>query len=1036
METRELFWDIGPLGYTLFYVVAWGAIALFLIGFARHFIKYFRARKSPVPIHLWRGFGRMLTEIFTHRTVARRDRAAGNAHRPIFYGFLILFIATSIITVDYEITEPIWGVSFWKGGFYLAFSLVADIGGLGLLLGIFYMMWRRYRERPAKLDYVRAYAGEHNLRPEARRWVREDSLFLWVLVVIILTGFLQEAMRFVHEQPAWSGWSPVGWLVAEIFYGLGMEPEGAAAVRRANWWIHGVLALAFIAALPWNKAKHMIAVMGSLAARDQNALSRLPRVGHGHGDVESEDVGISAINQFPWKDLLNFDACTKCGRCHEACPATATGAPLSPRDLILDLRSFAERTQGKVKEGGPQLVGDIIAPETLWACRSCGACMEICPVGVEHPTMIVQMRRHLVERDEMEPQLRDTFGMIADRGNSFGESARGRGAWTGALEFAVKDIREEAADNLWFVGDYASYDPRNQIVSQTVARLFRAAGLDFAILGDGEHTAGNDVRRAGEEGLFESLVEHNQAAMKAAQPFQRIVTTDPHSYNTIRNEYPDFAETAPITHYSSALAAMLEDGRLKVTQPLKRRVTLHDPCHLGRLNGNYDEPRRVLELIGCELVEMPRNRDNSFCCGAGGGRIWMPDPPGMEKPSENRMHEAAALGAIDAFVVCCPKDMTMFEDARKTSGHEGEFEVKDLAELVAEAIELKNIDLKQLPSLIERITDVAAKQVADIAAERIAETVAEKVLERLAENPELARQLAQPQAEAPPRAEEVERSVAASGPVTAAELPAYDIPAKEGPRILVAVKHVGELGDDFAIADDGLSIAAEHFEHALNEWDDAALEQALLLSEAIGSGEVVAVTIGPEEAEDTLRKVLAKGAHRAVRVWDHSLAAADPVTVARALAGVAQHEEADLILTGVQSSDLAQGATGTAMARILDLPHAAVVLEAEWDGGAKLTAIRELEGGVRHKFELPVPALLTIQTGGNRPRYATMRMIKQAKQKTIDVLDGASVGLDQAGAQLLRLSVPVKSGQAEMLEGNAAEVAKAIAEIVRKKRGV
>ncbi|MEE8172923.1 MAG: heterodisulfide reductase-related iron-sulfur binding cluster, partial [Alphaproteobacteria bacterium] len=735
---------------------------------------------------------------------------------------------------------------------------------------------------------------------------------------------------------------------------------------------------------------------------------------------DGEAIGISEINQFPWKDLLNFDACTKCGRCHEACPATASGAPLSPRDLILDLRSFAERTQGKVKAGGPQLVGDIISAETLWACRSCGACMEICPVGVEHPTMIVQMRRHLVERDEMDQQLRDTFGRLADRGNSFGESPRQRGAWTQPLEFPVKDIREEAADNLWFVGDYASYDPRNQSVSQTVARLFRVAGLDFAILGDGEHSAGNDVRRAGEEGLFETLVEHNQAAMKAAQPFERIVTTDPHSYNTIRNEYPDFAETAPINHYTSLLADMLEDGRLNVVTPLGTRVTLHDPCHLGRLNGNYDEPRRVLELIGCELVEMPRNRDNSFCCGAGGGRIWMADPPGTEKPSENRMHEAAALGGIDTFVVCCPKDMTMFEDARKTSGHEADFEVKDLAELVAEAIELKNIDLRQLPSLVERITDVAAKQVADIAAERIAEVVAEKVMQRLADNPQLAQRLAA----APGQGERqtiTDAPVTAAaagpitGPVTAAELPAYDIPPKDGPRILVAVKHVGELGDEFAIAEDGLSIAQEHFEYTLNEWDDSALEEALLLCEHIGAGEVVAVTIGPEAAEDTLRKVLAKGAGRAVRVWDDSLAQADPVTVARALAGVARHEDADLILTGVQSSDLAQGATGTAMARILGLPHAAVVLGVEWDGGAKLTATRELEGGVRHRFELPAPALLTIQTGGNRPRYATMRMIKQARQKTIAVLDGSSVGLDQAGARLRRLSMPIRTGQAEML---------------------
>jgi len=1035
METRELFWDIGPLSYILFYAVAWSAIGLFLIGFARHFVKYFRAHKSPVPLHLWQGFRRMVVDIFSHRTVARRDRPAGSAHRAIFYGFALLFIGTSIITVDYDITGPAFGVSFWNGGFYLAFSLVLDLAGIGLLGGILYMMWRRFRQRPEKLDYTRAYAGEESLRPQARRWMAEDALFLWALVLIILTGYLQEAVRFVHEQPPWAGWSPVGWLLAEIFSGLGMDADSAADVRRANWWIHGVMALAFIAALPWNKAKHMIAVMGSLSARDAKALSRLPRV---NTETDS-DVGISTINQFAWKDLLNFDACTKCGRCHEACPAQASGAPLSPRDLILDLRSFAEGTQGKVKPGGPQLIGDIISAKTLWSCHTCGACMEICPVGIEHPTMIVQMRRHLVERDEMDKQLRDTFGMIADRGNSFGESARQRGNWTAPLEFEVKDIREEAADNLWFVGDYASFDPRNQIVSQTVARLFQTAGLDFAILRESEHSAGNDVRRAGEEGLFEELVEHNQAAMAAAQPFTRMVTTDPHSYNTIRNEYPDFADTAPINHYSSILAEMLEDGRLTVTKPLGRRVTLHDPCHLGRLNGNYDEPRRVLELIGCELVEMPRNRDNSFCCGAGGGRIWMPDPPSKEKPSENRMHEAAALGTIDTFVVCCPKDMTMFEDAIKTSGHEADFEVKDLAELVAEAIELKDIDLRQLPSLIERITDVAAKQVADIAAERIADIVAEKVLQRLANNPELARQLAvTPQTETPLMSEQPAAVAAidgpAIGPITPAEIPAYEIPPKEGPRILVAVKHVGELGDGFTISEDGLSIAAEHFEFSLNEWDDAALEQALLLSEKIGSSEVVAVTIGPEEAEETLRKVLAKGAHRAVRVWDDSLAAADPVTIARALAGVAKREEADLILTGVQSSDLAQGATGSATARILGLPHAAVVLEAEWDGGATLTATREIEGGMRQRFQLPAPALLTIQTGGHTPRYATMRMIKQAKKKTIDVLDGSAVGLDQAGAQLRQLSMPVKSGQAEMLGGDAAEVARAIVEIISKKR--
>ena len=1046
METRELFWEITSLGHTLFFVVAGAAMAVCAAGVAWHIFRYARARRNPVPVHPWRGFWRMVFDVFSQRTVRRRDRAAGHAHTPIMYGFLLLLAATSIITVEYDISEPFFGFTFWHGPFYLAFSLIADLAGLGLIVGVLYMMWRRWQVRPAKLVYRREYRGETEERPGARAWLRDDALFLWALLLIGVTGFLQEGVRLAMDQPAWGPWSPVGWVLAQIFLGLGMDEAGAAAVRQANWWIHGIAALAFIAAIPWTKAKHLIAVLGSLSTRDALALRRLPKPAVAAAAEDAEpDVGIGSIGQFSWKDLLNFDACTKCGRCHEACPATASGAPLSPRDLILDLRAHAARSAFRPGANGPALIGDVIEAEALWACRSCGACMEICPVGIEHPPMIVQMRRQLVEEGAMDQQLRDTLDMIANRGNSFGESPRSRGGWTAALEFPVKDIRAEPAEHLWFVGDYASYDPRNQDVSRTVARLFRAAGLDFGLLYDSERTAGNDVRRVGEEGLFESLAEHNLTAMGAAQQFEAIVTTDPHSYNTIRNEYPDFGDVAPIRHYTSVLAELLESGRLTVVKPLGIRVTLHDPCHLGRLNGHYDEPRRVLELIGCELIDMPRCRDNSFCCGAGGGRIWMPDPVGKERPSENRMHEAASLGNLDAFVVCCPKDMTMFEDARKTSGHEGDFVVQDLAELVAEAIDLKSIDLKEVPALVDRIAEAAAVRIADAVtdrlADRLADAVTERVLGELADRaPPVAAAAASPQPAPAPEAEVQESPAPAAGPwrptpVSAATLPPYEVPAKEGPRVLVAVKRVGELNADFAIDEEARSIADEHFEHELNEWDEAALEEALLLTERLGAGEVVAVTVGPEDAEDTLRRALAKGAHRGVRVWDETLRDADPVTIARVLAGVAAQETPDIVLTGAQSADLGHGATGSALARILGLPHAAVVLGVEWDGGDAMTVTRELEGGMRQQIALPAPALLTVQTGGNTPRYATMRMIKQAKKKPIAAVDGADVGLDQAGAVVRRLYEPPKSGRAAMIEGDAAAIAKAIAEIVREKRG-
>ena len=832
METRELFWEISSLGHTLFFVVAGAAMAVCAAGVVWHVWRYARARRSPVPVHPWRGFWRMVFDLVSQRTVRRRDRAAGHAHTPIMYGFLLLLAATSIITVEYDISEPFFGFTFWHGPFYLAFSLIADLAGLGLIAGVLYMMWRRWKVRPQKLVYRRAYRGETEERPLARAWLRDDALFLWALLLIGITGFLQEGVRLAMDQPAWGPWSPVGWVLAQIFLGLGMDESGAAAVRRANWWIHGVASLAFIAAIPWTKAKHVIAVLGSLSTRDVRALSRLPRpasavAAETAADDDEPEAGFGSIAEFSWKDLLNLDACTKCGRCHEACPATASGAPLSPRDLILDLRNHAARSAFRLRgdDDGPALIGEVIEAETLWSCRSCGACMEICPVGIEHPPMIVQMRRRLVEDGAMEQQLRDTLDMIANRGNSFGEPPRARGGWTAALEFPVKDVREEPAEHLWFVGDYASYDPRNQDVSRTVARLFRAAGLDFGLLYEAERTAGNDVRRVGEEGLFESLAEHNLEAMGAARQFEAIVTTDPHSYNTIRNEYPDYGDVAPIRHYSSVLAELLESGRLSVTKPLGKRVTLHDPCHLGRLNGHYDEPRRVLELIGCELVDMPRCRDNSFCCGAGGGRIWMPDPVGKEKPSENRMHEAASLGNLDAFVVCCPKDMTMFEDARKTSGHEGDFVVQDLAELVAEAIDLKSIDLAAMPALVDRITEAAAVRIADAVADRLADrladTVAEKVASQLADS---APALAAAAAAAVPAPAPVEPSpepgapAPAAGawraePVTAATLPPYEVPAKEGPRVLVAVKRVGELNPDFAIDEVANTIADEHFEH-------------------------------------------------------------------------------------------------------------------------------------------------------------------------------------------------------------------------------
>jgi Fe-S oxidoreductase len=689
--TRILFEEFPTAEIRFFYVIGYAAIAVFFYGVYVQVRKYRRGAALRLEGSLWARALGMTASILSHRPIARRDRGAGAAHRLIFYGFALLFLGTATITLQYDILDPLFGIRFWQGNFYLIFSLVLDIAGVMLIAGLLYMMVRRGWMKLPKLDYARPdrVPGDPDFdRPQYRR---EDWAFLWILIIIGITGYVLEAARLVWlaDRPlVWDTrwWSPVGALLAEALRDARLSATAAGTLRHALWWFHGLVALALIALIPRTKVKHIFTAATSLLVRDPLASQRLPRI------PESQaEPGVAKITEFTWKQLLNLDACTKCGRCHEACPARAVGAPLSPRDVILSLREFANAALEKNTlpdaveldvhgKGAGQ-----VTMETLWSCRTCMACVEICPVAVEHIPIIVQMRRKLVEEGSMEPLLQKTLQTIHKTGNSFGESRRKRGAWSKTLPFPIKDARKEAVDLLWFVGDYASFEPRNQIVTQTFATLLNEAGVDFGILYDGESNAGNDVRRVGEEGLYEVLAESNISALKQAT-FNSVVTTDPHSFNTIRNEYPDFGGKFEIQHYTTVLRQLFSKGRLRVTKQLDYRVTFHDPCHLGRFNKGYEAPRELLALLGCELIEMGRCRANSFCCGAGGGRIWIPDPVGSEKPAQNRMREAAQIDGLEVYVVSCPKDLTMFEDALKTTGNEGKFVVKELIELVREAV--------------------------------------------------------------------------------------------------------------------------------------------------------------------------------------------------------------------------------------------------------------------------------------------------------------------------------------------------------------
>jgi len=695
--TRILFEGFQTSSIYLFYAFGYAAIAVFIYGCYVQVRKYRRGQPDAAWGEFLARFWDMVKTMLTHRTIKRRDSAAGKAHAGIFFGFVLLFIGTALITLEYDILEPLFGFKFWYGDFYLWFSLTLDIAGAAVLAGLVYMMYRRKWLNLPKLDYTRPDREPSDPDYDRSAYRREDWAFLWGFILIVITGFLLESSRLIwlmNEPNVWDyrWWSPVGNVIAAVMHGLGMGPEAAGVFRTGLWWFHGMLALAFIALIPFTKVKHIFTASASLMFKDPLAGRRLPKV-----PEDQEEIGIKTITDLTWKNLLNLDACTKCGRCHEACPANAVGAPLSPRDVILSLREFANNALEK-KELPEEAELDVhgkdvgqVFMETLWSCRTCLACVEICPVAVEHVPIIVQMRRKLVDEGNMEPILQKTLQSVHKNGNSMGESKRKRAKWTKDLDFDIKDARKEPVDVMWFVGDYASFDPRNQVVTKSFAKIMRQAGVDFGLLYEAEMNAGNDIRRVGEEGLYEFLASSNISTLEQCD-FKSIVTTDPHSFNTIRNEYPDFGGEFEIQHYTTLLKQLLDSGKLKLKKKLDYRVTFHDPCHLGRYNKGYDAPREVIQMLGCELVEMDRNRDNSFCCGAGGGRIWIPDPVGTEKPSENRIHEAGKIEDLDVFIVSCPKDLTMFEDARKTAGYEGKFVVKELIELVNECIEFDDED--------------------------------------------------------------------------------------------------------------------------------------------------------------------------------------------------------------------------------------------------------------------------------------------------------------------------------------------------------
>ncbi|MFB6301248.1 MAG: heterodisulfide reductase-related iron-sulfur binding cluster [Haloferacaceae archaeon] len=695
--TRETFWTVGPVGEAAFYYLAAVAILLFAHGTYARFARYARGAEDPIP--RFDDFPRRVLAaawlVGSNAAQFDRDRVAGLMHTFVVWGFLTLLVGTTILAVDIDIYRPLTGRSFFVGDFYRSYSLVMDALGLLFVVGVGMALYRRYAARADRLW------GKHTSL--------EDDAFVWTLFLLGVGGYLVEALRIVGTGfPDFETVSFVGYALALLLDAGGFSAGTAEATYAVAWWSHALLALGFVALIPRAKPFHMLSSFANVVTRDEQAGARLPSV---PADLDAE-TGAGSIDSFTWRELLDQDACTKCGRCSSACPAKASGRPLDPRDVILDLKAYRERrAAGRervdiVADGGESVVD----AETMESCMACMACMDACPVDIEHLTSFTRMHRELVDTGQVGPNVQTVFRDLMGKGNSFGEPQRTRGDWTDALDFEVTDAREEAVEYLWYVGDYPSFDERNRRVARALARAFEAAGVSYGILFDDERHDGNDVRRLGEEFLFLELAGHHVEAFEACE-FEQVVCTDPHSFNTFRNEYPeiDFGEFAddpmmpfaydgrwnadgevPVRHWTAVVADLVASGRLDVPDALDYTVTYHDPCHLGRFNGEYEAPRRLIEATGCDLVEMPRNRADSYCCGGGGGGVWT-EVEEEEKPSEERLREALedtpAGDGVEKFAVACPMCLTMYEDGRKTGGYEDDIEVVEVSELLVEALE-------------------------------------------------------------------------------------------------------------------------------------------------------------------------------------------------------------------------------------------------------------------------------------------------------------------------------------------------------------